>query len=203
MMAPLSGEVKSNDNRGNTRKVKLLLLMALGTSLSIAMHVKHYFILPTIGFGRDNNVQTVANNNRRPFIDAITNGTSVYASFQSSSSLSPSNATYDMKHKPATAIKQQHQKRTSTESLLPIYLLQPATNQTAQTTWGTLAKLWNRSTHAALALNGASDSSEKAMRLEIENKKLRDQMEKLQVGGAAAAIVSSAAVPAGDMDRVA
>lgn len=56
---------------------------------------------------------------------------------------------------------------------------------------------------AALALNGASDSNEKTMRLEIENKKLRDQMEKLQVGGAGAAVVSSAAVPAGDMDRVA
>lgn len=55
---------------------------------------------------------------------------------------------------------------------------------------------------AALALNGASDSNEKTMRLEIENKKLRDQMEKLQVGGAGAAVVSSAAVPAGDMDRV-
>jgi protein HOOK3 len=56
---------------------------------------------------------------------------------------------------------------------------------------------------AALALNGASESNEKTMRLEIENKKLRDQMEKLQVGGAGAAVVSSAAVPAGDMDRVA
>lgn len=46
---------------------------------------------------------------------------------------------------------------------------------------------------AALALNGVSDSSEKATRLEIENSKLRAQMEQMQLGGAAA-------LPAGDPD---
>lgn len=45
---------------------------------------------------------------------------------------------------------------------------------------------------AALALNGVSNSNEKTMRLEIENSKLRAQMENMQVGGAAA-------VPAGDL----
>lgn len=51
---------------------------------------------------------------------------------------------------------------------------------------------------AALALNGGSDSSEKAIMLEIENSKLRAQMEKMQLEGNNAA--SAAAVPAGDVD---
>jgi len=47
---------------------------------------------------------------------------------------------------------------------------------------------------AALALNGVSESNE-TRKLEIENSKLRAQMEQMHVGGAAA-------VPAGDQDRV-
>ncbi|KAL7542665.1 hypothetical protein ACHAXR_011980 [Thalassiosira sp. AJA248-18] len=46
---------------------------------------------------------------------------------------------------------------------------------------------------AALAFNGVSGSNEKAVRLEVENSKLRAQMEQMQLGGVAA-------VPAGDAD---
>ena len=44
------------------------------------------------------------------------------------------------------------------------------------------------------ALNGLPDSNDKATRLEIENSKLKEQLEKMQLGGASVA----AAVPAGD-----
>lgn len=47
---------------------------------------------------------------------------------------------------------------------------------------------------AALALNGVAGSNEKTMKLEMENAKLRAQMEQMQISGAAAA------APAGDED---
>ena len=58
----------------------------------------------------------------------------------------------------------------------------------------------NEGAAEALAINGAGPgSNEKTMRLEIENRKLREQMEQLELSGATPA-AAAAVVPTGDLD---
>ena len=131
---------ESSSSRGNKGKVGLLLLLALFTFLSVAR------VLPMMTNFKY--AATISSDRRKAttFADDISWGKASLISKHittnaSSSALVTARATIH-KHKYS---KQQKQQQLSTNSL-PIYLIQSSTNETAQTTWGTLATQWNRTT---------------------------------------------------------
>jgi hypothetical protein len=110
-----------NNESSNQSKMSLIYMLTLLIIMGMARQV-----LPLMGYNAmsSDNSMVSKSEQYKPLIAT---------SDQSSSSLRPTTAT--------TSTASQ-----LSPSSLPIYLLQSATNQTAQTSWGDLATQWNRTT---------------------------------------------------------
>ncbi|KAL7532170.1 hypothetical protein ACHAXR_004475 [Thalassiosira sp. AJA248-18] len=128
---PTDRDEEDDQSTGNENKVGVLLLMALITFVSIASNVNR-FIIPIMNYSTPHdNIRSIART-RKPLIATTTSNNDDALPLSSLGS----------NH---TTSNNNRQQIISTKSL-PIYLLQSSTNQTAQISWGTLSKQWNRTT---------------------------------------------------------